>query len=350
MTPAPRDLACSEPWERSLQRSHARRVLGARRSEMPRACVRGASVAVAVALSAGPAGDLAGGLTGGLMAASEAQAAKKRARGPGVRALQRRLGLSADGMYGPQTKRAVKRYQRRHGLAADGVAGPQTRRSLGLGSGPVLKAKARARHRRGGQRPRRHSRRGGGVRALQRKLGLPADGAFGPQTERAVKRYQRRHGLTPDGVVGPSTRRSLGMSGGKMLKRRGSRGGSRTRGGSWSIIRRVVAAGNRIAYKPYRYGGGHSSYNDSGYDCSGSVSYALHGAGLLRTPMDSGGFMSYGRPGPGRHITIYANSGHMFMVVDGRRFDTSALRVSGSRWTSTSRSTAGYVARHPPGL
>ena len=82
-----------------------------------------------------------------------------------------------------------------------------------------------------------------------------------------------------------------------MLKRRG-RGGSRTRGGSWSIVRRVVAAGNRIARKPYKYGGGHGSYNDSGYDCSGSISYALHGAGLLRTPMASGGFMSYGRPGP----------------------------------------------------
>ena len=88
----------------------------------------------------------------------------------------------------------------------------------------------------------------------------------------------------------------------------------------------------------------------AGDEVGAELADRLHGAGLLRTPMDSGGFMSYGRPGPGRHITIYANSGHMFMVVDGRRFDTSALRVSGSRWTSTSRSTAGYVARHPPGL
>ena len=307
----------------------------------------------ALALAAAPVGDLASDLTGGGTSASEAQAASKRARGPGVRALQRKLGVPADGVYGPQTKRAVKRYQRRHGLTPDGIAGPQTRRSLGLGSGPVLKSKARSRRRGGGGRrraSRRSARRGGsGVRALQRKLGLPADGVFGPRTERAVKRYQRRRGLTADGVVGPATRRSLGMSGGRMLKRRG-RGGSRSRGGSWAVVRRVIAAGNRIATKPYKYGGGHGTYNDSGYDCSGSVSYALHGAGLLRTPMASGGFMDYGRPGRGRHITIYANSGHAFMVVNGRRFDTSALRVTGSRWTSQPRSTGGYVARHPPGL
>ncbi|MGH2802385.1 MAG: peptidoglycan-binding domain-containing protein [Thermoleophilaceae bacterium] len=184
------------------------------------------------------------------------------------------------------------------------------------------------------------------VRRLQRRLGVPADGVFGPQTQRAVRRFQRRRGLVADGVVGPVTRRALGLGSGRTLKRSNG-GGGRARGGT---LRRLVRAANRIAEAPYRYGGGHRSFDDSGYDCSGSISYALHGAGLLRSPLDSTGFMSYGEPGPGRHVTIYANSGHAFMVVDGRRYDTSAIGETGSRWTSTPRSTRGFVARHPPGL
>jgi hypothetical protein len=112
----------------------------------------------------------------------------------------------------------------------------------------------------------------------------------------------------------------------------------------------VIAAGDRIASLPYKYGGGHRSFSDTGYDCSGSVSYALHGAGLLATPLDSGQFMSWGAPGKGRHITIYANPGHVYMVVDGRRFDTSGATAAGSRWQTTMRSSAGYTVRHPPGL
>ena len=111
----------------------------------------------------------------------------------------------------------------------------------------------------------------------------------------------------------------------------------------------MIAAGNRIAHKPYKYGGGHGSFSDSGYDCSGSVSYALHGGGLLGVPKDSGEFMSYGAPGKGRHITIYANPGHVYMVVHGRRFDTTGAS-GGSRWQWEQRSSAGYTVRHPPGL
>jgi hypothetical protein len=138
----------------------------------------------------------------------------------------------------------------------------------------------------------------------------------------------------------------MGLGSGPVLKRRGSGGGGH-RGGR---IARMIAAGNRIATAPYKYGGGHGSYRDSGYDCSGSVSYVLHAAGLLRTPLDSSGLMSYGEPGRGKHVTIYAHPGHAYMVIDGRRFDTSARRQTGSRWTSEHRDPTGFVARHPPGL
>jgi peptidoglycan hydrolase CwlO-like protein len=118
--------------------------------------------------------------------------------------------------------------------------------------------------------------------------------------------------------------------------------------GRISAIQRRAAA-NEIATTPYVYGGGHGG-NSSGYDCSGSISYALAAAGLLDSPLDSTGFMSWGEPGPGKRVTIYANAGHAYMVVDGRRYDTSALSGGGTRWTSAMRSSAGFVARHPPGL
>ena len=112
----------------------------------------------------------------------------------------------------------------------------------------------------------------------------------------------------------------------------------------------VMAAGNAIAGLPYLYGGGHGGFKDTAYDCSGSISYALAAAGLVTSPMASPGFMSWGQPGPGKWITIYTNPGHMFMVVGGWRFDTTALRGGGTRWTREMRSTAGFLVRHPPGL
>jgi len=250
-------------------------------------------------------------------------------RGPTVRKLQRLLHVHADGIFGKGTVRAVKRFQRRRGMTADGIAGPATWRAL--------KRSARG-----------SSSRGGSVRVLQRRLGIAADGVFGPGTQAAVKRFQRRHGLTPDGIVGPATWRALGVSGSRPVLRRG--GGVRRGGGIPEVVRRAIRGANRIAFKPYRLGGGHRSFRDTAYDCSGTVSYVLHAAGLLGTPRDSGGFMRYGAPGPGRYITIYAHRGHVWMKILNRRFDTSMRGPGGSRWNSQLRSSAGYTVRHPPGL
>ena len=116
------------------------------------------------------------------------------------------------------------------------------------------------------------------------------------------------------------------------------------------VVKRVIMAANEIAKFPYKWGGGHGAWRDEGYDCSGSVSFALAGAGLLQTPRTSGAFMTYGAPGVGKWITIYAHGGHMFMVVAGLRFDTSGQGRAGTRWQADSRSAAGYAVRHVPGL
>ena len=115
-------------------------------------------------------------------------------------------------------------------------------------------------------------------------------------------------------------------------------------------VRQIIEAGNSIARTPYKWGGGHGKWTDTGYDCSGSVSFALAAAGLLNAPLASGPLMSWGKPGQGKWVTIYSNPGHVYLVVAGVRFDTSAPRETGSRWTNTMRSNAGFVARHPPGL
>jgi peptidoglycan hydrolase CwlO-like protein len=120
--------------------------------------------------------------------------------------------------------------------------------------------------------------------------------------------------------------------------------------GAPAAVAQVIAAGNAIATLPYIYGGGHASFHADGYDCSGSVSYALAAAGLVSSPMVSGDFENWGDPGPGQWITIYANAGHVWMDVAGWRFDTVALAEIGTRWARGGGEFSGFVVRHPPGL
>jgi cell wall-associated NlpC family hydrolase len=115
-------------------------------------------------------------------------------------------------------------------------------------------------------------------------------------------------------------------------------------------VQAVIAAANQIARLPYRYGGGHATWSDTAYDCSASISYAFAAAGLISAPMVSGDLATWGDPGPGRWITVFANGGHTFMYVASLRFDTGGLRATGSRWQATPRATSGFAVRHPPGL
>jgi Putative peptidoglycan binding domain len=279
--------------------------------------------------------------------AADAKPLKRGSHGARVKVLQRDLGLApADGVFGTGTYKAVRRFQRKHRLAVDGIVGTVTWRLVHRSRARTSRSASSS-----GGGGARVQRRGSSVRLLQRTLGIGADGVFGPGTASAVKRFQRAHGLTADGVVGPSTWSALGLRGSHpVLKRARLGGGVAVVPRHVVLLRRAVAAGNRIAFKPYIYGGGHGSFRAAGYDCSGSVSYVLHGMGRLDRPLDSGELMHYGKPGRGRHVTIYANPGHAFMVIDGRRFDTSGRSAGGSRWGPGMRSTGGYVARHPAGL
>ena len=206
---------------------------------------------------------------------------------------------------------------------------------------------------------------GSDVRMLQRYLDQAGydttpDGAFGPATRRSVVSFERAEqrrvngrasraeqrmvrarasAAAPDEPVAPTENAYLSSSGLAVAP-----------ASAPDEVKAIIDAGNAIATKPYKYGGGHARWNDTGYDCSGSVSYVLHAAGLLSRALDSTEFMSWGEPGRGTWITIRTNPSHAYLIVAGLRFDTSALRATGNRWTEQMRSASGYRGRHPDGL
>ncbi len=225
--------------------------------------------------------------------------------------------------------------------------------------------------------------RGHDVKMLQdflSRAGQPTglDGVFGGATGRAVRGFERAQRLPVNTTVTPVLVKALrdvvlqgsavaavsSVTGGAVVPSEqqivavtpgvkatiGADGLAVAPASAPAVVQAIIAAGNRIATKPYIYGGGHGSFTDAGYDCSGSVSFALHGAGLLPEAMASGDFEGWGAAGLGTWVTIYANPGHIYMIVAGLRFDTSGRSGAGTRWQSDQRSGEGFTVRHPDGL
>ena len=214
-----------------------------------------------------------------------------------------------------------------------------------------------------GDRTLRKGMHGHDVRVLQAwitRLGAPAhvDGRFGSGTRLSVRRYERANAMKVDGIV--SRRQARGIRRRIAAAAAAPAAPSATLSpdgrtavapaGAPPAVQAAIAAANRITSTPYRYGGGHGSFDDDAYDCSGAVSYALHGAGLLDRPEDSSELMGYGDAGPGAWITVYARGSHAYTVIAGLRFDTSGDGERGPRWRPEPRSGSRYEVRHPAGL
>jgi cell wall-associated NlpC family hydrolase len=218
-----------------------------------------------------------------------------------------------------------------------------------------------------GSRTLRQGSSGSDVKTLQRYLDrvgheTTVDGEFGRATARSVRGFEEDAGRKVDAVVTRSDARALKAevksSPTPTAPTAPATGEATLTDDGLAVapadapeaVKAIIEAGNEIATKPYKYGGGHGKWKDSGYDCSGSLSYALHGAGLLSRALDSGDFMRWGERGRGTWVTIRANPGHAYMIVAGLRFDTSARKRGSSRWTEKMRSARGYRGVHPEGL
>lgn len=300
--------------------------------------------------------------------------------GQDVRVLQdflTRAGLTTPigGDFGPITLSNVKKFEKQNRLAVDGVVDAAFVTKLRAVADPRGSAQSSLKNtgagaaRSLGDRVLKKGMSGQDVRVLQDYLDRAGftttiDGAFGPGTLKLVKKFQQAQKLPVTGIVDATTVAALRRIGdaadaggadvgvttvsapvgrAKLL----ANGLAVAPSDAPQAVKDVIAAANEIATKPYLYGGGHGKWIDKGYDCSGSVSYALYGGGLLDESMPSGGFMTWAEPGEGKWITTYSHPSHMYMVVAGLRFDTSGANPS--RWKSEMRSSSGFKVRHPAG-
>ncbi|MCW2998813.1 MAG: hypothetical protein JWN65_2362 [Solirubrobacterales bacterium] len=307
-------------------------------------------------------------------------------KGKDVKELQRLLAqvgikTTVDGAFGSGTKKAVQRFQRIVRLEPSGAVGKKTiaalRQAASGGEAAAYDAggfgtTGHSTRSLGDRLPLRPGMSGHDVKVLQDFLGragfkVAVDGEFGKGTTAALKKFEAANNLPVDDYVdapdievlrgqaaagedasaapaplklGPGDKATVGSDGLAIAP-----------ASAPEAVKQIIAAGNKIAKLPYIYGGGHANFpEDKGYDCSGSVSYALWGARLLKSPLVSGDFPSWGEKGPGQWISIYGNSGHVYMVVAGLRFDTSGAKQDGSRWHKSDRPTNGYGVSHPVGL
>jgi peptidoglycan hydrolase-like protein with peptidoglycan-binding domain len=274
--------------------------------------------------------------------------------GNDVKLLQRDLTASgfdttATGDFTRSTQHAVVDFQKQYKLSADGVVGNATFRKLFA----VLKAAANQPDTTATESSVNTATTAGGGAALAptatsttsttaSTTGTSTTGTSTSKTETLPAADSGGAAFVPPPADGPVEPLSIDGDG----------LGDTSEISAPEVIQEIVAAANNIAFTPYIYGGGHASFISKGYDCSGSVSYALHGGGLIKTPIDSTQFEAYGQPGPGRWITLYANAAHVYMEIGGVFYDTAAQSAANGndRWSTTRISPSdGFVVRHPTG-
>ena len=303
--PPERDLSDEEIWDLSLACARAKRS-AAEKGVLQQARVASAPLVVAAVAALAPT---QGGAHPRASAAKAVQTdavlLKLGRRGPAVAAVQRALGIPADGIFGPQTRRAVLAFQARNGLVADGIVGPETRAALtGRSDGATVKLI-----------------RAWWVAPVQRKLGVPADGVYGPQTRAAVRAYQARNGLIVDGIVGPQTLSHLGITSSASSNGSDSPGASTSAPAHSARGARAAAVAHRYLGIPYKWGGASPR---TGFDCSGFVMYVYAKVGVA-LPHNAAAQYRYGRavsraalrPGD---LVFFNGLGHNGIYIGGGRF------------------------------